>query len=170
MARSSPQDIRRLVERHWPGMVLFARQWTSEPEDVVQNALVKLFQQLQVPADPVAWMYRVIRNEAISGHRRRRNRIAREAQVASDIVWIASLDDQIDSQHASSALRELPNELREVVFGRIWGQLTFQQIADVCQVSVATVHRRYGRALLMLRDCLQVDLEEPIEDEDSRSS
>ena len=55
-----------LIAASGPGLVLYARQWTVAPEDAVQEAFLKLSQQSLPPERSVAWLYRVVRNEAIS--------------------------------------------------------------------------------------------------------
>lgn len=165
MASPATEAVRRLVEAHWNGLVLFARQWSEDAEDIVQEAFMRRFQQTQAPADEVAWLYRVVRNEAISRSRRRRNRSAREAHVAVPESWFEPSDDRLDAREAARVLQELDAELREVVVMRLWGQATLQQIADVLSISVATAHRRYERALGILRERLEPKLvEQPTDD------
>jgi RNA polymerase sigma-70 factor (ECF subfamily) len=170
MAYPEAEAVRRLVETHWSGLVLFARQWTEDPEDVVQDAFVRRFQQIRAPADEVAWLFRVVRNEAISRSRRRRNRSAREARVAVHEPWFEPMDDQLDAHEATRALQELDTDLREVVVMRLWGQATLQQIADVLNISVATAHRRYERALEILRGRLEPRLVEQPNDDTPRNT
>ena len=46
--------VTRLFDEHSPALVLYARQWSSSPEDVVQEALIQLLRQKQLPSDPIA--------------------------------------------------------------------------------------------------------------------
>jgi RNA polymerase sigma-70 factor (ECF subfamily) len=52
-------------------------------------------------------------------------------------------------------LAELPLEQREVIVARIWGGLTFEDIACVADCSVPTAHRRYHAGLAALRERLE---------------
>ena len=52
----------QLVDRHAAALELFARQWCDTPEDVVQEAFVKLAPQRTLPENPAAWLFRVVRN------------------------------------------------------------------------------------------------------------
>jgi RNA polymerase sigma-70 factor (ECF subfamily) len=61
----TPTEVARLINAHAAPLVLCARQWCDEPEDVVQEAFVKLVRQSRVPDDRVAWLYRVVRNGAL---------------------------------------------------------------------------------------------------------
>jgi RNA polymerase sigma-70 factor (ECF subfamily) len=38
----SPSDVARLIDAHAAPLVLYARQWCAAPEDVVQEAFLKL--------------------------------------------------------------------------------------------------------------------------------
>ena len=53
-----------------------------------------------------------------------------------------------------AAIHELPVEQREVLTLKIWGELTFQQIATVTDDSPNTVASRYRLALAALREQL----------------
>ena len=51
------------------------------------------------------------------------------------------------AEELEAALDELPDLQRQIVVMHVWGELTFEQIADVVQQSSSTVHRYYHRAL-----------------------
>jgi DNA-directed RNA polymerase specialized sigma24 family protein len=61
-----PEFLGALIDRYSAALVLYARQWCTAPEDVVQEAFLKLVQQREPPLQPAAWLYRVVRNGAIS--------------------------------------------------------------------------------------------------------
>jgi RNA polymerase sigma-70 factor (ECF subfamily) len=147
------------------GMVLYARQRlgggsgtdVSAAEDVVQEALASLLAQRPLPDDPVAWMYRAIRNAAIDESRASARRRRREQAVAETRrEWFdARPDTLIDAQSAERALGRLAPEQREIVVLRIWGELGFAEIARIMQVSVSTAHQRYAAALQQMRITLE---------------
>ena len=64
-----PETLARLVDDHAAALVLYARQWCSAPEDVVQEAFIKLVGQGKPPANPLPWLYRVVRNGALTALR-----------------------------------------------------------------------------------------------------
>jgi RNA polymerase sigma-70 factor (ECF subfamily) len=53
-----------------------------------------------------------------------------------------------------SALGRLPEEQREVLVMKIWGGLSFPQIAEALRISANTVASRYRYALAKLREQL----------------
>jgi RNA polymerase sigma-70 factor (ECF subfamily) len=52
-------------------------------------------------------------------------------------------------------LAELALELREVIVARLWGGLTFAEIAEMVGCSLATAQRRYQAGLIELRERLE---------------
>jgi RNA polymerase sigma factor (sigma-70 family) len=153
-----PELLGRLFDRHAAALELYARQWCDCPEDVVQEALIKLVEQSRRPNDVVAWLYRAVRNGAISALRSNRRRKHHEAEAAvRRPAWFeASAGDPIDARAAAVALESLPIEQREVVVARLWGGLSFQQIGRLADVSDSTAHRRYETALSALRTKLRM--------------
>lgn len=65
------------------------------------------------------------------------------------------MDDQIDAQSASRFLAELELDCREVIIARLWGGLTFEQIARLQGCSLTTTHRRYQHGLAQLQERLE---------------
>ena len=59
---------------------------------------------------------------------------------------------RLDAETATKALEELPIERREVVIARLWGGLSFDEIALLVGTSNSTAHRRYWGGLETLRE------------------
>ena len=152
-----PEAFSRLMDEHTGALVLYARQWCSAPEDVVQEALLKLVAQRKSPDHPVAWLYRVVRNAAISAARSAQRRRHHENVAAGRAPswFVPSEAHGLDVESATAGLRELPIEQREIIVAHLWGGLTFEQIAQVAGCSSSTAHRRYLEGLLALREKLE---------------
>jgi RNA polymerase sigma factor (sigma-70 family) len=166
MSPLDPDSLSRVLNRHGPALVLYARQWCATPEDVVQEAFVRLAGQRSPPQDPVGWLYRVVRNGAINASRTAGRRALREAAAASrGEPWFhASPGDRLDAAAAADALAGLPIEQRETIVARLWGGLAFDEIARLTGSSASTVHRWYHQGLEALRERLGVscqDLKNP---------
>jgi RNA polymerase sigma-70 factor (ECF subfamily) len=145
----------RLYREHAPALRLYARQWSGGEEDLVQDAFVKLAQQSPAPDQVLPWLYCVVRNGARAAGRGAARRRRRENQVSASEVWFTSADDRIDGQEATRLLAELPLDQREVVVARIWGGLTFEEMARLTGCSLPTAHRRYLAGLAALRAKLE---------------
>jgi RNA polymerase sigma factor (sigma-70 family) len=153
----SPEVVTRLWDEYGAPLVLYARQWCDGPEDVVQEAFLLLVRQAVAPDNPVGWLYRVVRNEAINAARSRGRRSRREAAVATrGEPWFETAPGQrLDAAAATEALKRLPIAQREAIVARLWGGLSFDEIARLSGSSIATVHRCYRRGLAALRERLE---------------
>ncbi len=157
-----PTDLARLIDAHAAALVLYARQWCAAPEDVVQEAFLKLVRCRQPPEDGVAWLYRVVRNGALDAAKRDRRRQRRESAVARPVRWFVEPSvDGLDAASAVAALQELPADQREVIVARHWGGLSFEQIAQVAGCSASTAFRRYSAGVEGLRKQLGVPCPNP---------
>jgi RNA polymerase sigma-70 factor (ECF subfamily) len=161
MATIGPELLGRLFDEHAAGLVLYARQWTDAPEDVVQEAFVQLARRVVEPGRVVAWLFRVVRNGAISAARQERRRRRREARASAGEVWFAPGDDPIDAAHAARLLAELDDATREVIVARLWGGLTLEEAARLQGCSTTTAHRRYRAGLARLQERLACPTESP---------
>jgi RNA polymerase sigma-70 factor (ECF subfamily) len=151
------RQLADLIDAHAAALVLFARPWCSAPEDVVQDAFCKLAARSTLPDDPVAWLYRVVRNAAIDAGKAERRRQRREATVARPVQWFdEAAIDGLDAAAAVAALESLPDEQREVIVGRLWGGMTLEEIATVVGCSVSSAHRRFEAGITALRERLGV--------------
>ena len=88
-----------------------------------------------------------------------RNAVLNDAKVQDrnmpldvDSAWFSPPDrDYAGEQNLRRALGELPDDQREVIVLRVWGDLTFSEIADLLGVSSNTAASRYRYALAKLR-------------------
>jgi RNA polymerase sigma factor (sigma-70 family) len=158
MSRISPELVALLFDQHAAALELFASRWFTAPTDVVQEAYLQLVRQERVPDRPVAWLYRVVRNRAISSARRdnRRQRTEKTAISHARLRLEADGESPLDAELAARALEELSDEKREVMIARIWGGLTFEEIGEFAEISSSEAHRRYEAALASLRKHLGV--------------
>ncbi len=166
---NEPGSFTQLVEQQHATLILYARQWLeTEAEDIVQEAFLRLLrfrmekrQGQQMIDNPVAWLFRVVRNEAIS-RLRRRNLLGRHLDALRnhrkswfEVDPVATLDDKREHAEIAESIAPLPMELREVLVPRLWGGLSFQEIGELTETSQSTAHRRYNEALAYLKERLK---------------
>lgn len=163
MSASAPSstDWRTWFETYGARLLLVARQWTrsaSDAEDVVQEAFVRYWrQQRGLPGDPLPLLITSVRRAALDLIRRSARRERRE-QAQVDLQAEAWFEPNRDGDERANRLEEavvqLPSEQREVLVLKIWGELTFAQIAEQLALSPNTAASRYRYALGALRDKL----------------
>lgn len=149
-------ELVELIDARYAALLLYARSWNVDAaEDIVQDALMKLVDETGKkgrPPNPVAWLFKTVRNEAISRFRkveRRRKHETEAARLRPD--WFSSGDNGVFSREAAEKLGELPADQREVVVLRIWSQLSFEEIAELTALPKTNVFRLYTEALAELR-------------------
>jgi len=153
------------LDRHGPSLVLLARQWTvsrADAEDVVQEAFVRFWRSRERVADPAAYLYASVKHCALDSLRGRQRQVRREQATArpeAEPLFAGGIEVDERRSTIEGALRGLPENQAEVLVMKIWGGLTFPQIAAALETSVNTVASRYRYALARLREQLA---EEPI--------
>lgn len=149
----NPTTWSELVGRYSGPLRIFAAQWSSEPEDAVQEAFLELFRQTEPPERVSAWLFKVVKNKAISSLRKETRRRTHEAQQASTKQnWFEEHPAQVlDARQVGRLIENLAGEQREVLVTRIWGGLSFDEIAALTGLTRSTCHRRYHEAIEVLR-------------------
>lgn len=141
-------------------LVLFARQWASsaaDAEDIVQEAFVRFWRSnYRNDADAHVQLFAMVRRTGLDSTRRRLRREQRErVAMENDAEWFSPADEGRERRREiEDALSQLPSEQREVVVLKIWGELTFDQIARSLQISPNTAASRYRYGLQALRKTL----------------
>ncbi len=155
--RATPELLERLLDGHGAALRLFASQWTESPDDCVQEALLQLVRQPTLPERIVPWLYRVVRNQAISLRRASLRRARHETAAAIERPSWFSVGGEalVDPECLTKALQSLAENHREVIVAKIWGRLTFEQIAEVLGISRSSAHRLYEAGLHELRERLK---------------
>ena len=153
--------------RHGAKLLLFARQQSRRPEeaeDLLQEAFVRIW-RLYGHTGEVApgLVYRAIRRLAIDWARSIDRRQAREQRVALDSPLSFSFDRTLEQDERKLALmravERLPDQQKEVVTLKIWGELTFDEIARTLDESLNTVASRYRYALRKLKEWVPKEME-----------
>ncbi len=150
--------------KHWLDenahrFLLFARQQTrceSDAEDVLQDALVETWKKADLHEPPAALVFATIRRRAIDLGRSTTRREVREQATGPDEPWLEpqlAADDE--ARLLESAVRQLKFDYAEVVTLKIWGDLTFREIAATLDIPQNTAASRYRYAIAELRNCLK---------------
>jgi RNA polymerase sigma-70 factor (ECF subfamily) len=148
-----------------PKLLLYARQWVAsmaDAEDVVQSAFVRFWRhQPDAGSEHYPLLYAAVRSSALDLLRAHDRRARREADdrvgvVRGDEPWFDTRIEQ--REHADTmqaALGQLPTAQREVIVLKIWGELTFAQIAQALDESINTIASRYRYGIEALRRHLE---------------
>jgi RNA polymerase sigma-70 factor (ECF subfamily) len=149
--KTDKERIRLLYEEHGRGLIAFACSVVkgfAAAEDVLHEVFRKILRGGVDPNDVTApYLYRAVRNESLN-HIRNRSRDA-----VLDDNWLEAPADSNDetAMMLQSVLRSLPEEQREVIILRVWGQMSFDEAAATLNISPKTAASRYRYGLQKLR-------------------
>ena len=147
----SRNEVQQLYARHGRGLFAYACSVTgafASAEDAVHSVFERLLGGgIVISGPPAPYLYRAVRNAALNQRRTR----DREAPVESG--WLEGRNGADDTAfELQSVLRELPEEQREIVILHIWGQMSFEEAANVLGISPNTAASRYRYGLTKLRE------------------
>jgi RNA polymerase sigma-70 factor (ECF subfamily) len=158
------QPWRSWLAQHGPALLLLARQHCctrGDAEDAVQDGFVRFWRSRDRAHDATAYLFACVRSAAmdLSRSARRRGRYESQTQplgAADD--WTNDLERAELRATVATALQTLPAEQREVLVMKIWGELTFAQIATALQIKPDTAASRYRYALEKLELALPKEM------------
>jgi RNA polymerase sigma-70 factor (ECF subfamily) len=124
----------------------------TNAEDIVQEAFLRLLKESTFPKSPKAWLFRVVRNLSIDLARRKK-------EIPENDLTNYWFDQQPNNNNLAKDLTEglqlLPQEVREIIVAKIWGNLKFHEIADITNRPISSVHHDYQRGISLLRKWLE---------------
>lgn len=157
--RATPeeQELEKLVECHGRELLAYARMLTrhaEDAEDALQDALLRVAGSPRLRVEnPRAYLFAAVRNASLNVMRAQKRRRWREDAVSanSEAVFLEPAERSEEVQALNAALNAIPAPQREVVMLKIWGALTFTEIAEMLGIPRATAASRYRYALDELR-------------------
>jgi RNA polymerase sigma-70 factor (ECF subfamily) len=150
-AKLGREEIECLYEQHGRGLIAYACAFLpgfASAEDVLHGVFERLLRGgIRIEGSPVSYLYRAVRNAALNDLRNR------SRDTSLNDAWIETSPGNKDEAIAlQSALRGLPDEQREVVTLKIWGQMTFEEIASTLAIPAKTAESRYRYGLAKLKE------------------
>jgi len=166
------QDFEREMLPHLDAAYNLAR-WLmrndEDAEDAVQDAFLRAYQAFASyqGGSEKAWLMTIVRNVCLTRLKRRvqsgkavmLDEAMGEVEGTSAYIVPASLNSRPDAEllakieraRVQAALKELPQNLREIVVLREFEDLSYQEISDVVGIPIGTVMSRLSRAREQLK-------------------
>jgi RNA polymerase sigma-70 factor (ECF subfamily) len=145
-------EVRQLYEQHGRALLAYACAFLHDPveaEDVLHQVFLQLLRDGATQISSPGYLFRAVRNRVLNQIRDR----SREVALDSEAPWLESPSGSTETALAlQSALRTLPEEQREVIVLRMWGQMTFEEVAGVVGISANTAASRYRYGLAKLNE------------------
>jgi RNA polymerase sigma-70 factor, ECF subfamily len=152
------------LDEHGAALVLLARHWVStqaDAEDIVQEAFIRFWRSRASVQEPLAYLYSCVKHCALDWQRGRQRRQHRELAVARpevEALFIAPIEQDERRAAIEAGVCQLPTTQAEVLVMKIWGGLSFPQIAAALDISANTAASRYRYALARLREVLAAEV------------
>jgi RNA polymerase sigma factor (sigma-70 family) len=182
MTAEQEQRISEAIEREQPRLRNFIRRRVNDPgdaEDILQEVFYELVEayRMMKPIEQVgAWLFRVARNRIIDLFRKKKPdafisdpiAIAEDGEALRLEDLLPSADAGPEAAYARSvlveelddALRELPEEQREVFVAHEIEGRSFKELVAETGLNVNTLRARKRYAVLHLRERLQTIYDE----------
>lgn len=154
------ETIAELYKAHGPRLYRYAAMLLADraaAEDAMHDTFVQLARALRrTPDAQVSFGYLAVtlRNTCYSALRRRVRGRIRRSEDEPLIEPAAPEASEEERMLIDDALQRLPAEQREVVYLKVFEGMTFQEIADRCEISINTAGSRYRYAIQALRRTL----------------
>jgi len=146
----------------------------TEAEDLVQETCVRAVQaieSLQPASNVKSWLFTILRNIWLNQLRQRRaapkiveldvDESTAELAVETSKDPHALYVSKVEREQVREAIQQLSKEFREIIVLREYGELSYQEIANVLGCPAGTVMSRLGRARSKLRSLLSDSLRTP---------
>jgi RNA polymerase sigma-70 factor (ECF subfamily) len=129
--------------------------------DAVQEALIALWAEREMPQDPRSWLARAVVLRSLHIARLRARRRKHERRACERRPEASTRDDPsrwVDYEEVNrlfdESLRSIPPEYREVILLRTAAQMDYAEIADALGIPIGTVRSRLNRTREILRSTL----------------
>jgi len=124
-----------------------------DAEDLTQEVYLKAHKNIHTVKDSESskyWLFKVTRNTCLDFHRKNKHRrhssFGPEHEQLESMTPESQLVSREQLQSLKAAIQQLPKKQREVFILREYGDLSYQEIADVLKINKGTVMSRLTRA------------------------
>lgn len=136
----------------------------EDAEDVLQNAFVKIWQNLKQykgNSSLFSWSYRIVINECLQFLRRKKTQHIFFLQDYNDKLMSFTYQDELSEnkieQILQQAILQLPDKQRAIFNMRYFNDLNNEEIAQIMNVHVGTIKTQYHHAVKKIELFLQTN-------------
>ncbi len=138
----------------------------EEAEEVVQEAFIRVFMKLdtfQRNSQFFTWLYRIAFNSALTRRRRNRVRVSLDYCRENNGLEVSDDADAVDEpmlrrervDMVREAMHTLTDEHRSILVLREMEEHSYEDIAEILEISIGTVRSRLSRARRQLKLTLE---------------
>lgn len=167
MEKLSKASFRALFEEHYNVLCNYAFSFLNNhqlSEDVVQEVFLNIWnnkEKIDFEQNIIAYLFSAVKNKSLETIRKHKNEIQKinafqstakkiDPAVKSDLIEAYLLKEKLNK-----SIRQLPSKCQDIfVLSKLEG-LTYDEIAELRQISKKTVENHISKALKILRKTLR---------------
>jgi RNA polymerase sigma-70 factor (ECF subfamily) len=131
----------------------------TEADDLVQETLIRAWNNLtnfQEGTNLKAWLFTILRNNFYNGLRRQKHQTEYARTMdASQFIVQASQEKTMEFGDVMRNLAELPPDQREALILVTVENMSYEEVAHICDCPIGTVKSRVNRARARLEALMQ---------------
>ncbi|WP_199118369.1 RNA polymerase sigma-70 factor [Pedobacter sp. ASV28] len=160
----------QLFTHFYPGLLRYAKSLLPYPTDAAEDIVSDVFCSLWVNREKIvvrdsiaSYLYRAVKNRIINSYKKSKLNVIDVADSVNEIVGKKhELPDQLMSfkefnERISYLINRLPEKTRLVFLMSREEGLTYEQIAEVMEVSINTIKTHMFRAIRFLKEAFNAN-------------
>ncbi len=160
----SSQEFSSLFRKYYEPLYFFAGRFVNDPisaENIVQDVFVKMWEEkekLNIHSNLKAYLYTSVKNSCINLVKRENffSSVEEDAEYEDDTIKLPSrvLEEKEVAETVNNAIKQLPEKCRQIFMMSKFDELSYQEIADLQNISINTVKTQLKRAVKFLAKSL----------------
>lgn len=142
------------------GYLMARVQHRADAEDLCADVFEKVFRRIgeydQSKASLNTWIFTITRNTLIDHYRKTKPSEELDENLPDDAELDTSMLEEETLSELAAALRQLPQELRDIIVLFYYDRKPMTEIADLMRLSYGAVKLRHQKALTMLKRAMGV--------------
>ena len=124
-------------------------------EELVQDAFLKYYRSLSSfkgDCSELTWLRKIIKNQWIDEQRRKSKieSINLNEEIASEVEFVTKIENKDMANSILEILHQLPEPYKEIFYLRVYGELSFGELAKLFQRTESWARVTYRRAKLKI--------------------
>ncbi|MFC5590852.1 RNA polymerase sigma factor [Sporosarcina soli] len=159
------QSYAHIINKYKNPLYATILRMTKNPhdaQDLVQEAFIKVYEQLgkyDQTGSFSSWLYRVAINHCMDEFRKKRYKM-KQIEIEEGTMICADTPELLffkneESRRLERLIATLPEDERVIILLRYVNELSYQEIGDLVDVSLATVRNKLHRAKKKLREIVK---------------
>ena len=161
MSSPSMESIYEAYSGKVMGYIMARVQRRADAEDLCADVFEKVLRKLddfdETRASVSTWVFTITRNTVIDYFRRRKPQEELDENLSDDTELDEGLLQSETLSELAALLRQMPQQLRDIVVLRYYDNKPLTEIAEMMNLSYGAVKLRHQNALKILREGLQQD-------------